>query len=270
MPTVFINEGDDRNRIYAAPQRLRFADGEYLETYSLAEGDGSIWGPLEWYSDRLAPRARDWNNDGVLDLITCSMGRRLYFFKGQIVDGELRFERNKNLQYQGTDLVLPDRQFVDVLDYNNDGFMDVVCNTSEPAACVFYGDGSTSLPEPVVFTHPDGSLVQPYDHWKRRTGKRTGFEVTDWDLDGTRDLVVYQFHEGIFLYKGVNDTVFEKEKRLIKLFSHMAGCAVTDWDHNGIPDLLFGGDERRMIEVDRPAHVVVVYGEDTMHPPTQR
>jgi hypothetical protein len=197
------------------------------------------------------------------------MGKRLYFFKGEMVGGELRFHQNQNFQYKGDDLVLPDRQFVDVLDYNQDGFMDVVCNTSEPAACVFYGDGTTNLREPIVFNHPDGSLIQPYDHWQRRTGKRTGFEVTDWDLDGKHDLVVYQFHEGIFFYKGVNDTVFEKEQRLIKMFSHMAGCAVTDWDHNGIPDLLVGGDERRMIEVDRPAHVVVVYGEDTGYSPKE-
>lgn len=263
MMTVLINEGDDRNRKYAAPQTLKHIDGSFIETHSVEEGDGSHWGPLEWYSDRVSPRARDWDGDGVLDVITCSMGKRIYFFKGEMVNGELRFHKNENFRFGGKDFVVPDRQFVAVVDYNGDGWLDLICNNETPQTCLFYGDGTLNLKAPVFLKHPDGSDMIPQDHWERRTGKRTGFEVADWDQDGRKDLVVYQFHEGVFFYKGVSDTVFEKGKRLIKLYSHMAGCAVVDWDHNGTPDLLIGGDERRVLEPDRPAQVVIFYGEDT-------
>jgi len=267
MPTIVINSGDDRNRVYEPAKRLKFVDGNFLETYSVVEGDGSHWGPLEWYSDRLAPRARDWDKDGTLDIITGSMGKRVYFFKGEKVEGELRFHKPVNFEYQGEDFVVPDRQFPEVTDYNGDGWMDLIVNNPEPAMCLFYGDGTTKLKDPVKFRHPDGSLVQPQDHWNRTQGNRMGMTIADWDLDGRKDLVVYRFHEGIFFYKGVNDSTFEKGKRLVTLFSHMAGCSVVDWDHNDIPDLLIGGDERRMIEVSRPAQVVVFYGEDTSYPP---
>jgi len=269
MPTIVINEGDDRNRKYKPAQWLKFVDGSFLETYSKEEGDGSHWGPLEWNSDRLAPRAADWDGDGVLDLVSGSMGRRVYFFKGEKVDGELRFHHPVNFQFEGKDFVVPDRQFPEVIDYNGDGQMDLIVNraTPEPEMCLFYGDGSTQLKDPVIFKHPDGSLIQPDDYWERQQGNRMGMEIADWDMDGRKDLIVYQFHKGIFFYQGINDSTFAEGKRLVTLFSHMAGCSVVDWDHNGIPDLLVGGDERRMIEVNRPAHVVVFYGEDTGFPP---
>jgi hypothetical protein len=267
MPTILINVGSDRNRRYQPAERLKFVDGRFLETYSVETGDGSHWGPLEWYSDRLAPRARDWDGDGILDLISGSMGKRVYFFKGAQVDGELRFHAPANFQYEGKDFIVPDRQFPEVIDYDRDGWMDLIVNNPEPAMCLFYGNGTIKLEDPIKLKHPDGSLIQPQDHWNRTQGNRMGMTIFDWDLDRKPDLIVYRFHEGIYFYKGVDKSTFQKGRRLVSLFSHMAGCSVIDWDHNGIPDLLVGGDERRMIEVDRPGQVVVFYGEDTDHPP---
>ena len=42
---------------------------------------------------------------------------------------------------------------------------------------------------------------------------------------------------------------------------------VMDWDDDGYLDLLIGGDERRMIEPSRPAHLVVFHGQDVDLPP---
>jgi hypothetical protein len=41
-----------------------------------------------------------------------------------------------------------------------------------------------------------------------------------------------------------------------------------DWDRDGYPDLLVGGDERRMIEPARPAHLVVYRGQN-LDPPAK-
>ena len=144
IPTWVKNVGTNERPEYDGPHRLKYVDGTPIETHSIVQSPtvGSYWGPSEWYSDRLAPRAVDWDGDGVLDLVSGSMGRRLYFFKGVLVDAEgvrsrrgepladgedagrrlltpsgaeLRFERPVNFRLNGEELELPDRLFPGVV-----------------------------------------------------------------------------------------------------------------------------------------------------------
>ena len=267
FPTILINSGSEQHRIFEPAQRLRYTDGTLLETFSIEHGDGSYWGPLEWYSDRIAPRASDWDGDGTLDIITGSMGRRLYFFRGQSVGGELRFERPKNFRYGGSELVLPDRLFPAVLDWTGDGQLDVIVSDDPGHVVVYPGNASLDLSESDTLKHPNGQPIVLEDFWERKKGNRSGFAVADWDRDGHRDLIIYQFHRGVFLFRNAGNGTFEEEKPLVPLYSHLAGPSVMDWDNDGYLDLLIGGDERRMIEPSVPAHLVVFHGQDMLVPP---
>ena len=168
FPTVVRNVGSDTARVYEPAERLRYVDGSFLETFSIEEGDGSHWGPLEWYSDRIAPRARDWDGDGVLDLVSGSMGRRLYFFKGRVVDDSLRFERPQNFRFGSEELVLPDRLFPALLDWTGDGRLDVMVSNDPGHVLVYPGSGTLDLGEPIRLDHPDGSPIVLEDFWSEK------------------------------------------------------------------------------------------------------
>ena len=285
LPTVAMNVGRDEatgRRTFAPPVRLRYVDGERIETHSIevAPSVGSYWGPAEWYSDRLAPRAADWDGDGVLDLISGSMARRLLLFKGREVEGELRFERPTSFRHKGKVLDLPDRLFPAVLDWTGDGELDVLVSDDAGRVLLYPGDGTLDLGTPITMRHADGKPIILEDFWERKKGNRSGFAVADWDGDGLRDLVIYQFHRGVFLFRQVDrhpeagheepgpaEARFEGERLLVPLYSHLAGPSVMDWDGDGELDLLIGGDERRMIEPRHAAHLVVFHGRDVLVPP---
>ena len=147
IPTWVRNVGTNERPAYDGPHRLKYADGTPVETHSIVQSPtvGSYWGPGEWYSDRLAPRAIDWDGDGVLDLVSGSMGRRLYFFKGVMVDGELRFEKPANFRLNGEELDLPDRLFPGVIDWDGDGKPDLILSNDAGHVLLYPGDGSLDL-----------------------------------------------------------------------------------------------------------------------------
>lgn len=270
FPTIVFNIGDEKNRIFNPAERLKYTDGSLVETFSIVEGVGSYWGPMEWYSDRLAPRAADWDGDGVKDLISGSMGKRLYFLKGKMSSDGLRFLPNQNFQFDGKDLDLPDRLFPLILNWDQDSIPDMMVSTDPGHVVVYKGDRTLNLQALDTLLHTDGSPIILMDYWERKKGNRSGFALADWNKDGYRDLIIYQFHRGVFLFLNDGNDRYGKEQLLVPLYSHLAGPSIMDWDNDGYLDLIIGGDERRMIETTKPAHLVVYHGQDLLVPPAFR
>ena len=75
-------------------------------------------------------------------------------------------------------------------------------------------------------------------------GSRIQFVVTDFDGDGIEDLVVTDTFGNIWLFRntaaGGTDT-FAAPLLLAKLPSRATSMGVTDWNHDGRPDLIVGG-----------------------------
>ena len=272
-PGVAINVGDPKNpadRRFLPPARLKWADGSPLETYPIQTGVGSYWGPGEWYTDRWSPRAVDWDGDGVLDLLSGSSGRRIYLARGVRVGGELRFEPVVNLRRNGTELDVPDRLFPAAVDWTGDGRPDLVIPDDAGRLLTYPGDGTAELGAPAEL-RGDGFDLRVEDYWGRVKGNRTGVAVADWDGDGTRDLLVNRFHAGVWLHRGRGHDRFAPAEPLIApLYTHLAGPAVLDWNGDGVLDVLMGGDERRMLEPTRPAHLALFDGRDLSDPPGGR
>jgi hypothetical protein len=190
------------------------------------------------------------------------MGRRLYFFRGRRVGRELRFERPRNFLFRGKELELPDRLLPALLDWDSDGQLDVLVANDAGHVLIYPGDGSLSLGEPARL----GSMVLR-DYWDREKGNRSGFAVAPWTGSGKRDLVIFQFHRGVFLFEDLGEGRYGPETPLFPMYSHLAGPSVFDYDGDGVLDLVMGGDERRMIETSNPAHAFFVRGQDTLNPP---
>ena len=280
IPTVAINVGSDDAPAYDPPARLKFVDGSPWESYAIETGEGSHWGVGEWYSDRVTPRGVDWDGDGTLDLISGSMGRRIYFSKGVRVDGELRFERPVNLRHGGEELAVPDRTMPAVTDWDGDGTLDLILpydlsdtrrqHPDDGQLRVYPGTPGDplTLGEPIILTTANGTPLRLHDFWDRQKGNRSSVAVHDWDGDGHRDLIVTMFHKGVYLAKNRGDDTFNNWQTLVPdLYTHNPGVSVFDYDRDGVVDLLIGGDERRMIEPALPAHLVYIRGQDTAVPP---
>ncbi len=81
----------------------------------------------------------DWDGDGVLDIISGSMGRRLYFFKGKMTNNALRFEKPRNFRFNDSTLALPDRLLPGVVDWNGDGEPDWILSDDPGHVIVYEG-----------------------------------------------------------------------------------------------------------------------------------
>ena len=273
IPMWAENVGSDKQKRFNPPMRLKWVDGTPLETHSFQLGDGSHHGAWEWYGDRSAPRACDWDQDGVLDVISTTMGRRLYWLKGRKVDGELRFERPRVFTLRGGLLRHPHRTLPAVVDWDEDGRLDVIGLDEASNLAVFIGNGTSDFTSKRSLKTTQGKPVcaalniRNPDISNSRSG-RSGIAAADWDGDGRLDLITHKhYFEGFVLFhRGTSDGRFEPPKKLFHFFSHLAGPSIVDWNGDGRLDILMGGDWRRMSGVmvsmptDQPGHYYVYDG----------
>jgi len=281
IPMWAENIGSDTEKVFAPPRRIKWVDGRALETHCFELGDGSHHGAWEWYGDRCAPRACDWDCDGVLDLVSSTMGRRLYWMKGRRTEDELRFEKPRVFTLGGKKLVHPHRTLPDVVDWNKDGQLDIVGLDKQSNLVIFLGNGTSDFASMRALKTTEDKPVCAALNIKNpsvdtsRSG-RTGVAVVDWDGDGQLDLITHKhYFEGwVLFHRGVGGNRFEPPKKLFHFFSHLAGPSVVDWNGDGRLDILMGGDWRRMSGVmvsmptDDRGHYFVYDGKSLPNPST--
>jgi len=282
-PLLVRNIGNEKDRKFAAPERLKAIDGSPWECYSIEVGIGSAWGPTEYYCERVTPRVADWDGDGTLDLLTGSMGRRLVWVRGHRIDGELRFERPVAFRSTETreELVAAPRVQPAVRDLDGDGAYDIVALDDRGNVRLYGGDGSVLL-SPRRHFLVAGAPIRPSPDSTSVQSGRTGLSMTDWDGDGRMDLLVYKLPRGCLYYRrtGQKGFHFEEPRVLFSPFEgHCVGATPTDWNRDGVLDLLVGGDGRRLSRIFQRTdaspggssvpcgHLWAVYGEDTLVPP---
>lgn len=282
-PMVFINIGTDAAKVFAAPIRLKWTDGSPLETYSSKLGDGSHHGPKEWFDDRSTPRAVDWDRDGVLDLVSGTQGRRLHWMKGRKIAGEVRFESPQIFQLDDEDMLHPHRCFPAVIDWDGDGWSDIVGFNTNSDLIIYRGAGDSDL---AVFAELhdtagvaiSASLIIKDPNFSNSRSGRSGIDAVDWDGDGITDLITFKhyFDGSVLFHRGVDDRTFEPGVKLFDFFSHLAGPSLIDWDSDGHIDLLMGGDYRRLgglshqMPTDERAHYFVYDGRSLPVPSAKR
>lgn len=247
-PKVIINKGNNAKPVWEVPAPLKFADGSKLEYYSIDYGLGSVWGPMEWYMERVLPRLADWDGDGIRDMLTGSMGLRQLFLKGRMIKGELRFEKPVVFKVAGKPLAAGQRVQPAVLDLNADGHPDLIAMDDQNILKCWPGKGTDELGQPQAFLGHDGKPLQIKTRILDIGHGRCSFTMTDWDLDGKPDLLIYYAFDrkrgGIFYYRASDKPMqFEKPVKFSNLLSfHNGGIALSDWDGDGYLDIFTGGD----------------------------
>lgn len=282
-PMIAINRGTEKDKVFSAPIRLKFIDGSSLETYSSKLGDGSHHGPKEWFDDRSTPRAVDWDGDGILDLVSGTQGRRLYWMKGTRIEGELRFQKPQIFHLEGKSMLHPHRCLPGIVDWNQDGYSDIIGFNHNSDLVVYEGRGSSEFKSVFPLQDLNGEPISASPKIKNPSinsspSGRSGVAAVDWDQDGKLDLITFKhyFDGRVLFYKGVGNNRFEPAVKLFDFFSHLAGPSIVDWNLDGHPDILMGGDYRRLaglsyqMHTDDIAHYFVYLGNSLPFPSAKK
>lgn len=280
-PMISLNTGTIDKPIWSVPQRLKYVDGSPLEYHAIEIGRGSVWGPIERYLETVQPRLADWDGDGTLDMITGAMGARTLWLRGQIVDGELRFEKPRAFTMKdGSPRDVAHRIQPFVIDWDHDGHLDLIDCDTDNIVTLWPGDGTERLGAPKPFLGPDGKPLQLNPSHMPPTSGRRCLAMVDWNKDGVMDLISYDaFTKAVWggavrLHLGIKDKPmqFEKAIDLFPIISHhQGGIALMDWDHDGLLDIVTGGDHTHMPVGSNPrGQIFVFFGKNLPVPPAPR
>jgi hypothetical protein len=276
-PKVIVNKGSNAKPVWEIPEPLKFVDGSPVEYYSIDLGLGSVWGPMEWYLERVLPRLADWDGDGIRDMLTGSMGLRQLLLKGRIVHGELRFEKPIVFKVGGVPLAAAQRVQPGVWDFNADKHLDLIAMDDQNVLKLWPGKGTNELGQSQTFLGHDGKPLQIKTRILDIGHGRCQFALTDWDLDGRADLIVYYGFDrkrgGIYYYRASTKPMqFEKPVKLSSMISfHEGGISLADWDNDGYLDIFTGGDNSHIRKGAVPrGKLFVLSGKDLPAPPAIR
>ena len=275
----FIENLDGGNPpMWAAPERLK-ADGKEIR-YQAGE-NGSIQGPAERKWGYTTLSINDWDGDGLKDLIVNSIWGKVEWHrnvgkKGNpkllparpvTVDWESKNIPKPNWNWwdpEKTDLATQWRTTPYTIDWNKDGLMDLVMLDYEGYLAlferfddngvlklkagqrIFYGlKGSEFDNKNKVINHTSGALR--LNSGKYGASGRRKLCFTDWDQDGDLDLIVNGKNAALFentgTEKGKVNLRFKGDLSQKKIAGHTTSPTPVDWDRNGVPDLLLGGED---------------------------
>ena len=261
----------------------------HLPIHIQAGPNGSIQGPEEARYGYTNTEVCDWDGDGLPDLLLSDVWGRNRWYRniGTKESAMLSSPRNIEVAWEGpppkpawvwwqpekAELVNVWRTKPESVDWNRDGQMDLVTLDHEGYLSLFERiqgcDGDWVLsPGKRIFVDGKGQPLHFGEGVAGRAG-RGKFDIVDWDNDGDRDLLAYEFDtlRSVGYYQNTGDDsspVMEYQCDLlvplgIILAGHSTTPAALDFDQDGIQDLLVGCEDgliyafhRAFIEKDLP------------------
>lgn len=173
----------------------------------------------------------DYDMDGVLDLLVGDGAGALILYRG-IADaqGPLRFEQGRDLG-----LILPMGISPFVVDWNNDGKIDVLVGARDGSLTLLLNDGSQETPSyrQSLLPMTDGSYVS------MDAGAVPA--VVDFDQDGDKDLVLGSSAGVIKLFRNIGSDAsaqFAASETLVSVPGGALAPFFADLDGNGVRDFL--------------------------------
>lgn len=254
---IYRNHGENRNP--------RFEDFEYFQA------GGTVAAVPITCCVSFVPQFIDYDNDGTIDVLSASYPGDMYLFKGS---GDGTWAKGVPLMNADGGVLLPwkmipekyrkpgkpDRQDVhsttaELHDLDADGDLDLLIGSRLDGCFSIENTGTRSEPRwsttTVALTTIEGTPIGGWDYG-------SNVHVFDWDHDGASDILVGSEDGGVFWHRnaGADDKpLYGRMQVLIPPMTHDemfaklelpvrngSRCKVhaTDWDGDGLTDLLVG------------------------------
>ena len=264
------NLGGGGDPKWAAPQRLE-AGGEVIRI--MAGPNLSIQGPAEAKWGYTVPYAADWDMDGLPDIVMNTIVGKIVWYRnvGTRTAPRLAPGRPVEVEWPGTppkpawfwwnpapkELVVQWRSRPIVSDIDKDGLNDLMLIDHEGYLSLFRRekrDGKLILlPGERVFKNAKGEALRLSDREAGGSGRRK-IDLVDWDGDGDGDILINSPRSSpnetrnIAYYENIGKGgayVFQYRGDITKvqLEGHTTSPTTTDWDGDGVRDLLVGAED---------------------------
>jgi len=257
---------------WAAPVRLK-AGGKTFRV--LAGPNGSIQGPAEAKWGYTTFSVADFNGDGLPDIVYNSILGRVEWLKniGTRTAPELAASAPVEVEWpaetpkpawtwwtpKGKELVTQWRTTPVVYDFTSDGLADLAMLDPEGYLALYQGarrgDRVVLLPPRRAFRDEN---LQPL-HLNQRTAGGSGrrkLSLTDWDGDGTLDILLNSSNADLYRGLGVrlNGWQFQRVGTLAKqnIEGHDVSPTTVDFNGDRIPDFLGGAEDGRFYFLKNP------------------
>lgn len=275
---------------WAAPVRLT-ADGEVVRIQ--AGANGSIQGPCEakWGYTTIA--VADWDNDRLPDLIVNSIWGKVVWYRNVGTRSQPRLTLAGNVAVQWPEeppkptwtwwepepqqLATQWRTTPTVVDWNNDGWMDLIMldhegylsyferdaeskeHSLKPGQRIFRIDGPSQFDSKHRVTNNKAGVLRLNSLAAGKSGRRKLCWV-DWDQDGRLDLMVNS--NNVNWLRQVNDTTLADGRLQVVLSDegplttqvlagHTTSPTTVDWDRDGQRELLIGAEDGYLYYIPR-------------------
>lgn len=248
---------------WAAPARLQ-AEGTLLRIE--AGPNGSIQGPCEAKWGYTTLSVADWDADGRQDLVVNSIWGRVVWYRNVGTRGQPALAAAQPIevawpaaplkpawtwwQPQGRELVTQWRTTPMAVDVNRDGLVDLAMLDHEGYLAFFERRKTTAglelLPGRRIFTDENGNPLQLNAGIGGKSGRRK-LCLVDWNGDGQLDLLLNGRNVDLMLNVSTAPGEFRLRSptRLddLQLAGHDTSPTTVDWNADGVPDLLVGGED---------------------------
>lgn len=284
---AFVENLDGGDPPRWAPPVLLEGAGEVIRIQ--AGENGSIQGPAEAKWGYTTLSVADWDGDGLKDLLVNSIWGDVLWFKNIGRKGAPALGRAQPVRvaWSGTPqkpawnwwdpepgtLATQWRTTPFAIDWNEDGLTDLVMLDHEgylafferfnsadglmlrPPARIFFGTDAGGYTGRQSVTLEAPGPLQLNTGLYGRSGRRK-FTFADWDGDGDLDLLVNSdnvtWMENLGLQAGRVQLINRGTVAPRKLAGHTTSPTIVDWNADGVPDLLVGGEDGHFYYLENP------------------
>ncbi len=202
------------------------------------------------------PTVVDWNNDNKHDLLVGDAGGNIHIYLNTTNNTSPILDNGTTIQAGGSNLLVASRATPVVDDWNSDGKKDLIIGDWDGKISVFLNNGTDAAPAYNSSTFLEvGGEVFDIDAGST-AGGRAAPRIYDWNNDGLKDILVGEVWGNIQYLEntGTNAApVFDSAELLLlnngdPLKFDLGGSAaprsrfyVTDWNEDGMADIIVGG-----------------------------